>query len=49
MRVAFLGSSEFGAIGLEALASSSHRVVMVVSVPYRPKGRGRACEPGPVR
>jgi methionyl-tRNA formyltransferase len=49
MRVAFLGSDEFGAIGLEAVAASVHQVVLVVTVPDRPKGRGRVCEAGPVR
>jgi methionyl-tRNA formyltransferase len=49
MRVAFLGSDDFGAIGLKALVESSHRVVLVVTVPDRPRGRGRSIEPGPVR
>jgi methionyl-tRNA formyltransferase len=49
MKVAFIGSDEFGAIGLEALTGSSHEVVLVVTVPDRPKGRGQCCEPGPVK
>ena len=48
MRVAFIGSDDFGAIGLESLASSRHEIGLVVTVPDRPKGRGRSCEPGPV-
>lgn len=49
MKVAFMGSSEFGAIALRALARSSHSVVFVITGPDKPKGRGMCCEPGPVR
>ena len=41
MRTAFLGSSEFAATVLERLAGSSHRPVLVVTPPDRPRGRGR--------
>jgi len=41
VRTAFLGSSEFAATVLERLAGSSHRPVLVVTPPDRPRGRGR--------
>ena len=41
MRIAYLGTSAFAADVLERLASSRHEVVLVVSQPDRPSGRGR--------
>ena len=41
MRTVYLGTSEFAAIVLEALASSAHRPALVISRPDRPRGRGR--------
>src|SRR5262245_5301551 len=50
MRVMFLGTPEFAAIPLEALAADSrYQVVGVVTQPDRPAGRGRAPEPPPVK
>ena len=40
LRVAFLGSGEFGVPTLEALGAA-HDVVLVISQPDRPAGRGR--------
>ena len=47
MRVAFLGSGEFGLPSLESIASR-HDVPLVVSQPDRPAGRGRRTTPTPV-
>lgn len=45
---AFLGTSEFAAVVLRALAASPHRPSLVVTPPDRPKGRGRRLSPPPV-
>ncbi|MBI2921288.1 MAG: methionyl-tRNA formyltransferase [Planctomycetes bacterium] len=49
MRVIFAGTPAFAVPVLRALAASGHEVVLVVSQPDRPKGRGRVLEPTPVR
>jgi methionyl-tRNA formyltransferase len=48
VRTVYLGTSEFAAVVLERLADSSHRPVLVVTRPDRPKGRGRRVSPPPV-
>lgn len=48
MRVVFIGTDEIGEIALRKLSESRHDVVLVISQPDRPKGRGRRIEPGPV-
>lgn len=48
MRTAYLGTSEFAATVLRRLAGSSHRPLLVVTPPDRPKGRGRRSGPPPV-
>jgi methionyl-tRNA formyltransferase len=47
-RPVFLGTSDFAAAVLERLADSSHRPVLVVTRPDRPRGRGRRLAPPPV-
>ena len=51
MRVIFFGTAEFAVPSLEALAgaASGQRVVMCVTQPDRPKGRGLGIEPSPVK
>jgi len=49
MRVVFLGTEDIGEIALRRLAESSHKVVLVVTQPDRPKGRGRKIVPGNVK
>jgi methionyl-tRNA formyltransferase len=50
IKVVFLGTPEFAAIPLEALAHDQrYQVVGVVTQPDRPAGRGRAAEPPPVK
>jgi methionyl-tRNA formyltransferase len=44
----FLGTSDFAAAVLDRLAASSHRPVLVVTRPDRPRGRGRRVSPPPV-
>ncbi len=48
MRTAFLGTSEFAAAILTALARTTHRPQLVVTRPDRPKGRGRRLQAPPV-
>jgi len=49
MRIIFAGSGEFGLPTLEALvADRRHEIVMVISQPDRPAGRGRHLTPTPI-
>ncbi len=41
LRIAFAGTPEFAAVALQALLDSDHEVVVVLSQPDRPAGRGR--------
>ena len=49
MRIVFLGSPSFALPSLEALLSTEHEVVAVVTQPDRPAGRGHALTPPPVK
>jgi methionyl-tRNA formyltransferase len=49
MRVVFAGTPEAAVPSLDAVASSSHELVGVVTRPDAPAGRGRRLEPSPVR
>jgi methionyl-tRNA formyltransferase len=48
LRVVYLGTSGFAVTVLRRLAASSHRPVLVVTPPDRPRGRGRKLTPPPV-
>jgi methionyl-tRNA formyltransferase len=48
VRTVFLGTSEFAAAVLTALAASAHRPQLVVTRPDRPRGRGRRLAAPPV-
>jgi methionyl-tRNA formyltransferase len=48
VRTVYLGTSEFAVAVLERLAMTSHRPVLVVTRPDRPRGRGRKVGPPPV-
>lgn len=48
MRIVFLGTPEFAVPSLEALAAR-FEVMLVVAQPDRPRGRGRAVAPPPVK
>ncbi len=47
MRTVYLGTSEFAATVLRRLAGSSHRPLLVVAPPDRPRGRGRRTQAPP--
>ncbi len=48
MRTVYLGTSEFAAAVLDALAASPHRPALVITRPDRPRGRGRRLASPPV-
>lgn len=49
MRIVFMGTPDFAVPSLEALLKSDDQVVGVVTQPDRPKGRGQAVIPSPVK
>ncbi len=49
MRVMFFGTAAFAVPSLERLGRSSHEVVLCVTPPDRPQGRGLRHEPSPVK
>ncbi|MCM1257236.1 MAG: methionyl-tRNA formyltransferase [Roseburia sp.] len=49
MRVVFMGTPDFAAGILEAVVSAGHEVVLAVTQPDKPKGRGKAMQPTPVK
>ena len=49
LRIVFFGTPEFAVPTLQALMASTHQVVLVVTQPDRPRGRGQKITPGPVR
>jgi methionyl-tRNA formyltransferase len=48
MRVAFFGTPAFAVPTFERIAAGPHALVIAVTQPDRPRGRGRRVEPGPV-
>lgn len=49
MRVVFMGTPEFAVPSLRALAGAGYELVLVVTQPDRPRGRGRREAPSPVK
>jgi len=49
MRIVFAGSGTFGLPSLDALVHGGHEVVLVVTPPDRPAGRGRTVRMGPIK
>ena len=49
LRIVFFGTPAFAVPTLDALLASRHHVVLVVTQPDRPRGRGQRVSPGPVR
>jgi methionyl-tRNA formyltransferase len=49
MRIVFMGSPEFAIPSLERLTQSRNEIVGVVTVPDKPKGRGRKLSESPVK
>ncbi|ACX51998.1 methionyl-tRNA formyltransferase [Ammonifex degensii KC4] len=49
MRLVFMGTPDFAIPSLEALIRAGHKLVLVVTQPDRPKGRGGKLTPPPVK
>lgn len=49
MRIVFMGTPDFAVPSLEALLKSDDQVVGIVTQPDRPKGRGQALTPPPIK
>lgn len=49
MKIIFMGTPDFAVGTLEALVKAGHEIVLVVSQPDRPKGRGHSLLPTPVK
>jgi len=49
MRLIFAGTPEFSARALEAILASGHQVMLVLTQPDRPSGRGMALRASPVK
>ena len=49
MRLIFAGTPEFAAVGLSALQAAGHHIVLVLSQPDRPAGRGMKLQASPVK
>ncbi|UEM02957.1 methionyl-tRNA formyltransferase [Skermanella rosea] len=48
LRIAFMGTPEFAAVGLRALIDAGHEIACVYSQPPRPAGRGHQMQRSPV-
>ena len=48
MKIVYLGSGEFGIECLDAIESSGHELLFIVTQPPNPSGRGRKPNPTPV-
>ncbi len=49
LRIAFMGTPDFAVASLEALLENGYPVVVVVTAPDRPAGRGRTLKASPVK
>jgi methionyl-tRNA formyltransferase len=49
MKIAFAGTPEFAAVALEALHGAGHEIVLVLTQPDRPRGRGLQSQPSAVK
>ncbi|MGE3802231.1 MAG: methionyl-tRNA formyltransferase, partial [Candidatus Kapaibacterium sp.] len=49
MRIIFMGTPEFAIPSLEGIVEAGYTVPLVVTVPDKPKGRGRSLSPSPVK
>jgi methionyl-tRNA formyltransferase len=49
MRITFAGTPEFAATALAALIGAGHEIVLVLTQPDRPAGRGLKLQPSPVK
>ncbi|HSO67220.1 MAG TPA: methionyl-tRNA formyltransferase, partial [Desulfatirhabdiaceae bacterium] len=48
-RIIFMGTPDFAVPALDALYRSTHDVVMVITQPDRPVGRGKKILPSPIK
>ena len=48
-KIVFMGTPRFSVPGLQALHQNGYEIVMVVTQPDRPRGRGRRMMPSPVK
>ena len=49
MKLVFAGTPEFAGVALDALIAAGHEVVLVLTQPDRPSGRGMEVRPSPVK
>ena len=49
MRILFMGTPDFALFSLKALVESGETVIGAVTQPDKPKGRGKAMTPPPVK
>ena len=49
MKIVYAGTPDFAALSLSALLDAGHDVVLVLTQPDRPSGRGMALRPSPVK
>ena len=49
MRIVFMGTPDFSVGTLEALIEAGHEVVLAVTQPDKPKGRGKEVQFSPVK
>jgi methionyl-tRNA formyltransferase len=49
MKIIFAGTPDFAAPALDALIAAGHEVALVITRPDRPRGRGLAVQPPPVK
>lgn len=49
MKIVFMGTPDFAAAALEAILKAGHEVVLAVTQPDKPKGRGGHMQPPPVK
>lgn len=49
MKVIYMGTPDFSVGALEAIIKAGHEVVLVVTQPDKPKGRGKAMQASPVK
>ena len=49
MKVIYMGTPDFSVGALEAIIKAEHEVVLVVTQPDKPKGRGKAMQASPVK
>jgi methionyl-tRNA formyltransferase len=49
LKIVFAGTPEFARVALEAIAAAGHEIVLVMSQPDRPAGRGMKLQASPVK